>query len=461
MFIVATAVFCLVGPDAPQGGDTVPNRYLAAGFWCGDHTLDRYSALWGGNVDRPAYYATRTINGDLVSTFGPAVPWLSAPFFAVFKVAGIRSDFSGILHAGRLTAGLLCAIATLLVFLSCTRVAGWRASVLGAAAFAFGSAVLTIASRGLWQHTWSLPLLAGGILFFLKSMEGPDDWKAAALCGILLSLSFAVRPQTGLFLAAAVIAGTAAGRRTVALSCLASAFPVLAGIAAYNTWHFDSPFTFAQTLRSVDVAFFKTGSASLVSARPWEGLAAILASPSRGILVLSPVFVFAIGGVSTMLRGRTGRDASEGDDRGTIHALRWLSLAALGLIVVASLWFDWWGGYTVSYRPIIEILPMVGILTAIGLERWKRPLARGLYVVLMAWSMSLGLLTVTHPGIVAWNEEVDVDHHPGRVWDIGSSLPARALEARPDDRTPMIDCLPVGLVDCEVVEGVVGTETDR
>ncbi len=442
VFVVAAGVFIAVGPDAPQGGDTVPNRYLPLAVACGDVTLDRFSALWSGPGRVPRakvpYYATATAEGALVSTFGPAVPVLSFPFYAaVDAVRGLR-DSQDVLAVSRVLAGLLCALATALVFASCWRLASLSASLLATVAFAFGSGVLSVTSRGLWQHTWATPLLALGMWALLRGCSDSSR-RVAILAGAAFALAFACRPQTGVFLVAGGFA-LARARRDALFAYSLAAFPILALVFAYNTWYFDSPFVFAQTLRSRDVALFKTGSESLLGARPWEAALGLLASPSRGLLVFSPWVAL---GLAALAPRRAGSGAGQ-------DVLCVLSAAALGVFLSAALWFDWWGGYTVSCRPLLDLLPVVAVLTALGLDRFHRAGVRLLFVAALAWSIALAAFAALHPGVVSWNEEHDVDRHPEHLWSLSGSLPGRILEFRPEDRAPLRDSRDVVVVSCGV-----------
>lgn len=449
VFFAATVVYLAVGPDAPQGGDTVPNRYLPIAVLCKDLTLDGFHALW----ERPGrdpkavypYYVTQSITGSLVSTFGPVVPILSSPFYAVADaVFGIRDSLE-VLMVSRWLSGLLCALAAALVFAACRLIAGLTASILATVAFAFGSGVFSVASRGLWQQTWSLPMLALGIFVVLRALrpKGSDSrdhgpkHHLAFFAGLAFAVGFACRPQTGLFLAAGGVALAHRRLEYLPTYCL-GALPVLGLVFAYNTWHFDSPFTFAQMVRSLDVAQYKTGSASLLGARPWEAALGLLVSPSRGLFVFSPAFVLGLAALWP------------GNPSIVRFALITLSVAAFGLFVTSALWFDWWGGYTLSYRPLLDILPVLAILTAVGLERCPCAYVRVAFATALAWSVLVATSAALGPGAVAWNAYPDVDRHPQRLWTVADSLPRRLLMFRAEDRSPLWDSNRVMVVDCGV-----------
>ena len=398
--------------------------------------MEPFAPLWGGRLDKPPYYVTKTPHGELVSTFGPGAPVLAAPFYVLDRLReGPHGTYARVLKVGRVAAGVACAVALTFFYLAAVRIAPALEAALSSIALGFGSAVFTIASRGLWQHTFALPLLAGAMLLLLRAAESRKSVHAC-LAGLLLGLAVMVRPQMAVFLAASFVAALFAGVR-FALWIAIGALPPIGFILGYNSWYFDSPFTFAQTLRSVDVALYKTGSPSLLSSNPMEALAGLLISPSRGLIVFSPVLALGAMGVASWLLGRV----APGPKRR--HFLVGLATGALLLLLTQVFWFDWWGGYTVSYRPIVETTPVL----ALGLAYWLarpsfRKLKYALVLPLVLWSLLVSLLTVTHPGVVMWNEERDVDHHPERLFELRGSLIQRILEARPEDERAPLDAFP-------------------
>jgi len=427
----------VLGPSAPQGGDTVPNRYLAYRFLCSlDLTLDELYPIWTRpghqTPDPPPYYVVRSETSHLVSTFGPTVPVLASPFVWLYdKVLGIETS-SDLLRATRFLSGILCGFATLFVFASCLLFASRIASYLATFGFAFASACLSIASRGLWQHTFALFFLTIGIY---ACLSGPKKEVYAIIAGLAMSLAFASRPTCALFLAAGFLVILFSSRISAFYFAIAAFFPC-ALLFAYNTWHFGSPFMFGQTIASHDVAIFKTKSHSLINKEPWLAFLGLLFSPSRGIFIFSPHFFFSFKGLS----GLCGQ-----------KSLLTFSLASLVYFLLASFWFDWWGGATVSYRQILETTPILTILVARGIDNTRSHLGKLLFVPLLSFGILVASLSATHPRVVLWNEEMQVDTHPERLFDISQSLLFRILEKRTEDRAIVWDSFKVRLQNCKVL----------
>jgi len=103
---------------------------------------------------------------------------------------------------------------------------------------------------------------------------------------------------------------------------------------SYNDHVFKNPLQFGQTKISKRVAQYKTGNTDVWKTPLWKGLSGLLLSPSRGLFIYSPFFLFALWGLIVVWRGK---------DR----LLQCFSFAGFFLILTASKWFDWWGGVDV------------------------------------------------------------------------------------------------------------------
>jgi hypothetical protein len=176
--------------------------------------------------------------------------------------------------------------------------------------------------------------------------------------------------------------------------------------AAYAWRYWGSPFSLAQP---VGVGNF-TGD-------PVQGLAGLLVSPSRGLFVFSPVFLFAIpAAVNCFRRG--------GDERAPL--LRALTLGTVLTIAAYSFWHSWWGGHSFGYRLLTELALPLTILVACD---WRRigssRAARWLLGAAIAASVLVHALgAFQYP--TAFN--ADVDREPLMLWNISDT--ELALRAR-------------------------------
>ena len=140
----------------------------------------------------------------------------------------------------------------------------------------------------------------------------------------------------------------------------------------------------------------------------------MLFSPSRGLLVHSPFLVLAFAGAVLAWRQPQYR------------SLRLLAVATVLLWIPAFLWFDWWGGRTYGYRPIVDTAPMLALLCVPVLDRVldHRP-ARLAFAALLAWSVLVQVVGVFAYTPLAWNglalqdgtrADIDRPEHRHRLW---------------------------------------------
>jgi hypothetical protein len=123
-----------------------------------------------------------------------------------------------------------------------------------------------------------------------------------------------------------------------------------------------------------------------------EGATGLLVSPSRGVLIYSPIVLLAVIGAWRLWRG----PAPYGDVR-HVRLVRAASAAcAIGYLAYAQ-YLMWWAGHAYGPRYLTDIMPFVGVLMALGLEtpyeparehppRPRRRVARG-WLVLAAYSV--------------------------------------------------------------------------
>ena len=364
-------------------GDTLSARYLPLILWHhGTLALD-LDARWVAhghpvrtNQTKPApadpkvkffepfaYWITRTHQNQLASFYPVVTPLLVAPLYypAVcwLDVHGWEQP-----HIDRvaelmekLSASLLASVASVVMYLVLRR-DGSRWCLLFALAFAFGTNTWMISSQALWQHGTGELLIA--LALFLVSV--PASPLRLILLGAVCVLMAANRPPDALIGAAIALHSVWSHRRHVLWLSIGALFP-LAALLYYNL-HFIGNL----------VGGYATGPASPQKffGLDWsEGLAGLLLSPGRGLLVFSPFLIFVPVGLFQRLRAPGSRGLA----------------VALGCAVVAQLLLysltDWRAGVGWGPRFLTDLLPiLVWMLAPAPLV--LRPLSRVLLVLAMA-----------------------------------------------------------------------------
>jgi hypothetical protein len=156
--------------------------------------------------------------------------------------------------------------------------------------------------------------------------------------------------------------------------------------------------------------------------RPLLGLAGLLFSPSRGLLVYCPFVVFAAVGIGAWWKG-------------AYRKFSWL-LAVSAIFCVATLatvsaWPMWWGGHCWGPRLLTEMTPFLILLMvpAMDMVIARRWLGR-VFACLLLYSISLQFVgTFFYPNGYWEDLPVNADFHPQRFWDWSDNPIRRSIQA--------------------------------
>lgn len=398
-------------------GDSIPARLIPFSILLdGTVTLDRFFRAEYEQTppaERPArFYYLRPSHGRLYSAYPITLPLLITPLYAPVVVAKRHWTTAEILHAAtraeKLAASLIASLSVAVMYLLLAAMAERRTALVLTAAFAFGTTTWTTSSQALWQH-------GAGVLFILLTLlvlaRHPGRlW----LAGAFAALAVAVRPTNVFFWLAAVTVVTvmAVPGRTRAVRAVEMALPGLligGALAAYNLT------SFGDVRGGYGGAPFTPAVA--------QGLAGILASPSRGLFVYSPVLLFGVaGGWLTVREWRR-------------HPSPVLATAAVFVVLQVfciAAWPIWWGGWSYGPRLLTEaaaglVVLSVPALTRLGRHRWER-VAFGASLAYSVAVQALG--AVAYEKGRRWDQyPVSVDQRPERLWDWRDSQIRRTAEA--------------------------------
>ncbi len=353
----------------------------------------------------------RNVNGHTYHYFPPGTPLLTVPLFGVGRLFGASVfDERGVYDLGReirlhrRIAPLLMAALVGVIFFTSRLALDPRWSLVAAGSAAFGSQIWSTASRGLWSHSWGI-LLVGVAIFLLLRAESGARSSRPALVASLLSWACFCRP---LFAIPAAFVGMylAIARR--------SELPVYAGVSV-GWWLGFVAFSLHFFGSWIPAYYQQAGK--LGSSRFVEALAGNLVSPSRGLLVYTPLVW-----VCAFLVARFWRQIES-------RRLALLSLAILTAHLLAiSSFGHWWGGWSYGSRLTTDLVPWFALLGILGLRGWRRhleseanaarsPALRALAVAILAASVLINANGALWSRALLWNAEPEIDTHPERLWD--------------------------------------------
>lgn len=379
-------------------------------------TLDRvvanqplYAERAGFAVDRRGHYRSAYSMVPVLVAAGPA--WLLHASGVIDFDAPLAPNLAAAVTASVMTAG-----AVALVFLSLARLTTTRIALMVAIGLALGTNYWALVSQTLWQHE----SVAFGLAVALWAWLRP----AAALTGsrllagaVGLAMAGAARPQVAPLIALMMcwLIARIGWRRVTVPAAVLAIIGVIA-IAVNLAW-FGHPLGALPRLQEGHpTVHLMPGS---FSSTPWVGALGLLFSPSRGLLIFSPIVCVSVAG---MLMPRAG-------DRG--YALGWLAAAAAVQFVAYSLFSVWWAGHTYGPRYLLDLLVPLTPFAAVGLAR-ARAWWKAVLVLMLAWSIAVaaaGAFVYPHEG---WNSDpTEIDHDHARLWDVRDSQIHRAFTSAP------------------------------
>jgi hypothetical protein len=207
-----------------------------------------------------------------------------------------------------------------------------------------------------------------------------------------------------LFVAACCVALTVKPRWKLLASYVGFSAVVGAAVAAYNLTVFGR---------------LSGGYPGTLHGNVLAGLTGLLFSPSRGLLLYSPVLLFLLPAAWLWRRGGWGRVPGVG------------VLFAAAHLLVHSAWPMWWGGDCFGPRLMAETLPALVLLLApvLGWLARVKP-ARVAFIALAAFSVFVQSVGVFCYPMGDWYARPQlVDRRPDRLWDWRDNPVRRDLTA--------------------------------
>jgi hypothetical protein len=385
----------------------------------GDLNLDEY----GPAIQRAHGYAIQRVHGHDYDVFPWGTAVLVTPIVAtVDRGAGLvgidlekyARDQQSTGRAQRVLRLLEHAIASLIValtagvlFLVIRETHRRRVAYLVSGTFAFGTSAWSVVSRALWSHGPAMLMASLALLLAVRARQRPVLF---AWMGLPVATSYVCRPTMGLAVVAfSVLVLVAAPRqfpRYLAGAALIGAVFVCVNIASY---HALLPTYFRPT---------RVGSSHTF----WSALAGTMISPSRGMLVFSPVLLFAIVGIALSIRNRSvyGTDVVAS----AVVIGCWLTVASFPV---------WWGGDTYGPRLMSDALPFLCLLLAPFID-WcshahratLQSASRFLFAASLIASGAIHMRGAVDTRTLRWNVEPTAVT-PSRVWDWSDSQILRGL----------------------------------
>jgi hypothetical protein len=286
-----------------------------------------------------AYWMLPRPDGRIISLYPVVVPLLVSPLYVpAVGYLQLKGWTDGRMdHLARimekLSASLIASLSAALLYLLLRRRATSSIALLLTVAYAFGTTTWVISSQALWQHGMGALLVIVALLLLTGASTAPRAIAAGMLCGLIA----ANRPPDVILGAALGLYGLLWASRRLRLMFVAAAALPLAAMLLYN-------FGVAGNMLG---GYGLIGKAAFFSHELLPGVAGLLFSPTRGLLVFSPFLLFLVFAGRYLPRSR--------EERFLTAAM----IAAVALQIMLYAKADWRGGLSWGPRYMTDLLPFL------------------------------------------------------------------------------------------------------
>jgi len=309
-------------------------------------------------------YQVEELNGHIYYLYPPGSSLLSLPVVALFSAFGytpVNDDLTYNREHEQVIesfiAALLMAVSTVVMFYVALEFVPLHWALIIATGFALGTQVWSTASRVLWTHTWSV-FLSSIIILILTKLKRFSIVEQLII-GTLLSWSFFVRPTNAIMIVA-----------VTSFLLIVYKYKVLPTLITGGFW-FICFILFSRILYASFLPIYYGASipnyhgTTFLSqfAVRMDGIAGMLISPSRGVLIYVPVILFVCFLLLVFRKYIMN------------IPIFYVSIVIyIANILLYSSFSMWWAGHAYGARYLTDVVPWLVVCSAVGIDamlRWK------------------------------------------------------------------------------------------
>jgi hypothetical protein len=396
-------------------GDTIPATLLPFSILNNQNLyFDNFYPYYSSNS--PIIWYFIEMRGHILSQYPIVTPVLITPLYAIpvifLKINQYPLDMS---YPGfalivdimeKLSASLITSISVVFVFLSLKLLSNEKTAVVVALIFAFATSTWSTSSQGLWQQGLVELLLAMSIyLVFMNQKQ--ESTKIVILLGVLSGLFIFNRPADSLLLLMPVAYYIFSFKDKKSIYYVAALIVSSAPFLYYNLHYFGNVFGgYGTFVNGFDIS-------SQIITR----LMGLIFSPSRGLLIYTPVMLLSISGAFKI---------SQIKDHRIREFILILGLSIVAQTLVYGAFTVWWAGGSYGPRFLAGMLPGLSIFMGLFIEDLhfdiKNRTSKSLFIIfiislMLIWSVFVQFVGAFYYPNGNWNGDPNVDYHPERLWD--------------------------------------------
>jgi hypothetical protein len=360
LFLIAFCIF-VAGMRYMASGDAIPAILLPISL-IRERNLD-FNEFVKNKNHLP--YPFRNVNGRIVSNF-PILPGLlNTPIFllAYFFGMSLQQMAKWRILLSLLSAAAIASLSVVFMYLALKIITSRNKAIFFSLVYALATSAWSVAAIGIWQHGPSIMFITAALWLLLRK----DRYLPYS--GLLLSLAFFNRPSN-LLIALPLTIYVFLHYRQYFRTYLTAALLPVPFFLSYSYVYFNKP-------------LFIYGFPLDLSDNLFAGMAGSLFSPSHGIFIFTPILLFSAGPLIKSLSPK----------KYDIF-YTYLAVAAMAVLLLHSQRLDWYGGWSYSYRYLVETLPILTIFLVLA---WEENISKKLYLrfifsFLLLWSVYTQIL---------------------------------------------------------------------
>lgn len=383
-------------PNLLVWGDTIANRYLPISLIReANFDLNEFDFPY----DKEIPYFLQYRNGRLISSYPVGAVLTALPFYLVPVLLGISHQSSWIPLLEKLSAASIAVFSVLFLYLMLRHLATAKNSLIVTSIYALCTSTFSISSQALWQHGPSQFLLTVGLYFLIRGLH---EERFISWSGFPLSAAVICRP-TDVLMVLPILIYLLCHRRKFILLWIIYALPPVIFVITYNYRYFGSVFESGYGFQVLHP------SSSYWSTPFLYGLLGVLISPSKGLILYSPVLLFAFWGMAYVWKINCE------------PLIKYLSLGPLLVLILYSKWHFWWGGETYGPRLVADITPILCLYIYVIFKIIDQSYIHKLIFIIMIM-MSFLIHTIGAFGFdSSWYKKTDISVDDNRLWSFSDS----------------------------------------
>lgn len=343
-------------------------------------------------------YLFREVNGKIISSY-PTMPGiLNLPVFVISFILGFNID-AYYLELSKISSSIIVSLAVLFFYLTLKQILNKPKNALFfTIIFALATNVWALASQGIWQHGPALLFVNLSLFFLFNKSEKNRPW-----AGLFLGLTIINRPVNSLIALPLLVYIFFIQPKIKWKTLILFTLPLIF-IAIYSLYYWGNIF-------SVGQKFFADGGSfngNLVT-----GLAGILVSPSRGLFIYTPLFIFSF--IYLFYQLFSSR---------SLPIYKYFAIIVILVLLLYGKFSAWWGGCIFyGYRYLIDLIPFLVIFLA---KFWEEQLnnkksLKVILIILFFFSVYVQLIGAFFPPLLYPEKNCETNFRSQARWDLKRS----------------------------------------